>query len=377
MEEYVKKRGISMYEEEEVVIEKTKEETDRKCPQCDGTMTFDPKTGALKCPYCDYVEEIQQEEDAPTEAEELDFFKAEETGNCDWGVETKTVICKMCAGESVYDALQIAGVCPYCGSNQVLEEKGKNTLAPGGVCTFKIDQRTAAENFNKWLGKRFFCPKIVKETAQADRFQGLYLPYWTFDTTTVTEYSARYGKDHRRRKPDGNYEIETKWYPTAGKYKQFFDDELVNASTQHDRSLMAGLEPFNTADNVAYKPEYIAGFASERYSIGLKDGWAKAKSSIYSKIRRNIRNKIEREHRADRVDRLNTNTVYNNITYKYLLLPIWISSFRYGEKTYQFMVNGQTGKVSGRTPIDKAKVALVIGAGVLALILFFFISRFF
>ena len=204
----------------------------------------------------------------------------------------------------------------------------------------------------------------------------MYLPYWTFDTDTVTNYTARYGKDRRRRKSDGNYETVTDWYQTSGRYREFIDDELVNASTQHDRSLLSGLEPFNTKDNVAYKPEYIAGFISERYAIGLKEGWEKAKSSIYSKLRSNIRNKILREKNADRVNNLNAKTVYNNITYKYLLLPVWISSFRYGDKTYQFMVNGQTGKVSGRTPIDKLKVALVIGAGILALIFFYFISEF-
>lgn len=365
-----------MYEEDEIVIEKTKEETDRKCPQCAGTMDFDPATGGLKCPFCDYEEVIQQAEELPKQAEELDFTKAEETANCNWGVETKTVICKMCGGESVYDALQIAGECPYCGSNQVMEEKGKNTLAPGGVCVFKIDKNTAGENFTKWLGKRFFCPKIVKETARADKFQGLYLPYWTFDTDTVTNYTARYGKDRRRRKSDGNYETVTDWYNTRGIHKEFIDDELVNASTQHDRSLMAGLEPFNTKENLTYKPEYIAGFASERYAIGLKEGWEKAKSSIYSKLRSNIRKNILREKNADRVDGLKTSTVYNNITYKYLLLPIWISSFRYGDKTYQFMVNGQTGKVAGRTPIDKLKVALVVGGGILALILFYFITEY-
>lgn len=365
-----------MYEEDKIVIEKTKEETDRKCPRCAGTMDFDPNTGGLKCPFCDYVEEIKQEEDIPTQAEELDFHRAEETANCNWGVETKTVICKMCGGESVYDALQIAGTCPFCGSNQVMEAKGKNTLAPGGVCVFKIDKETAAQNFNKWLGKRFFCPKIVKETAKAEKFQGLYLPYWTFDTFTVTNYSARYGIDRRRRKSDGNYETVTDWYTTNGTHREFIDDELVNASTQHDRSLMAGLEPFNTKDNVAYKPEYIAGFASERYAIGLKEGWEKAKSSIYSKLRKAVREKIRREKRADRVDNLKTESFYQNITYKYLLLPIWISSFRYGDKTYQFMVNGQTGKVAGRTPIDKVKVALTIAAVILALIVFYVISEF-
>lgn len=360
-----------MYEEEQIIIANTKEETDRKCPQCGGTMDFDPKTGGLKCPYCNYEEKIAETKADAGTADELDFSKAEETANCNWGVETKTVICKMCGGESVYDALQIAGQCPYCGSNQVMEEKGKNTLAPGGVCVFKIDKNTAAANFKKWLGKRFFCPKIVKETAEADKFQGLYLPYWTFDTDTVTNYSARYGIDRRRRKSDGSTEIVTDWHPTHGTHRQFIDDELVNASTQHDRSLMAGLEPFNTKDNVAYKPEYIAGFASERYAVGLKEGWEKAKASIYSKLRNTIRNRIRTEKRADRVDNLNTNTVYNNITYKYLLLPIWISSFRYGDKTYQFMVNGQTGKVAGRTPIDKLKVALTIGAGVLLVILYY------
>lgn len=364
-----------MFADDELNIEQTKEETDKKCPQCSGTMSFDPKSGNLKCPFCDYEQKVVAEDKKTERADELDFFAAEQTANCNWGVETKTVICKMCGGESVYDALQIAGSCPYCGSNQVMEEKGKDTLAPGGVCVFKIDKKTAAENFNKWLGKKFFCPKIVKQTAEADKFQGLYLPYWTFDTNTVTNYSARYGIDKRKRKSDGSYITETTWHNTSGVYKEFIDDELVNASTQHDRSLMAGLEPFMTADNVSYKPEYIAGFASERYSIGLKEGWEKAKSSIYGKLRTKVRRKIQMEHRADHVDSLNTKTVYNDIKYKYLLLPIWISSFRYGDKTYQFMVNGQTGKVAGRTPIDKLEVALTVIAILFVVVVLYILTN--
>lgn len=359
-----------MYEEEEVVIAKTKQETDKKCPQCGGIMEFDPKSSGMKCLYCDYEEQINETRADAGTADELDFSKAEETGNCNWGVETKTVICKACGGESVYDAMQIAGQCVYCGSNQVMEEKGKNTLAPGGVCVFKLDKKQAGENFKKWLGKRFFCPKIVKETAEADKFQGVYLPYWTFDTDTVTKYSARYGIDKRKKKSDGSTVVVTDWHYTSGTYRQFIDDELVSASIQHDRTLMANIEPFNTKDNVAYKPEYISGFASERYAVGLKEGWERAKSSIYGKLRNSVRNRIRSEKHADRVDNLVTNTTYNNITYKYLLLPIWISSFRYGDKTYQFMVNGQTGKVAGRTPIDKVKVTLTVCAGVLLFLLF-------
>ena len=122
----------------EPVITETKKETDRKCPQCGGVMDFDPKEGKLHCPYCDYLEEILPDNEEETATEEQDFETAEQTGNCDWGVETKTVLCKACGGEMVYDALEIAGECPYCGSNQVMEAKAENTLAPGGVCVFKL-----------------------------------------------------------------------------------------------------------------------------------------------------------------------------------------------------------------------------------------------
>ena len=127
---------------EEPNIVKTKQETDKKCPQCAGTMDFDPATGGLLCPFCGFTKAIDAPESA-TAAAELDFESAENTGNCDWGVAKKTVICKACGGEMIYDELQIAGECPYCGSNQVREEKGANSLAPGGVCPFKIDKKTA------------------------------------------------------------------------------------------------------------------------------------------------------------------------------------------------------------------------------------------
>ena len=91
----------------------TKEETDKKCPNCGGVMDFDPKTGGLLCPYCGHTQEIAAKTDEPKEAAELSFDTAENTENCNWGVEKKTVICKACGAESVYDALEISAVCPF------------------------------------------------------------------------------------------------------------------------------------------------------------------------------------------------------------------------------------------------------------------------
>ncbi|MGN1096073.1 MAG: hypothetical protein ACI4QR_06760, partial [Eubacteriales bacterium] len=109
---------------------------------------------------------------------------------------------------------------------------------------------------------------------------------------------------------------------------------------------------------------YVAGFASERYSVGLKAAWEKAKNFIKNRLFSNIERKISSQYATNHVDSLNVKTSYRNITYKYLMLPVWISSFTYKGKIYQFMVNGQTGKVSGKAPISPLRVAIAVLIGI-------------
>ncbi len=360
-------------DEFEMNIVDTLDETDKKCPQCGGVMDYDPASGNLKCPYCDYEETIKQAEDIPKQAEELDFSQAEHTANKDWGVETKTVLCKACGAESIYDALQTSGICPFCGSNQVMDANDSDTIAPGGVVPFKVSDKQASEYFHKWIQRKWFCPKLAKESARPTSFKGIYLPYWTFDADTFSSYNGEYGIDKTKRKANGEVYTQTNWYKTSGTYSEFIDDELIFASKNHDPSILRGLEPFDTADNKSYKPEYIAGFVAERYSLGLDDAWKKATSSIKDKLKRHISRKIEQEHNADHTRNVIVSTHFSNITYKYLLLPIWVSNFKYNGTVYQFMVNGQTGKVSGKTPISIPKVILtVVGILILLAIAYYF-----
>lgn len=346
----------------------TKEETDKKCPQCGGVMDFNPTTGNLKCPYCDYEETIKIEESVPEKAEELDLNEAEHVANRDWGVDTKTVLCKACGAESIYDALQTSAICPFCGSNQVMEANEEDTIAPGGVVPFQISDKEASERFQKWIGRKWFCPKLAKDSAKPKRFKGIYLPYWTFDTNTFSSYRGEYGIDKTTTDSKGNSHTTTSWHRTSGNYREFINDELVLASKNHDMSILRKIEPFDTEDNKAYKPEYIAGFVAERYSLGLKDAWTTAMGSIKRKLEKHITTEIRNDHHADRVRNLNVGTDFQDITYKYLLLPIWVSNFKYNDKVYQFMVNGQTGKVSGKTPISIPKIIITVIA-ILAILL--------
>lgn len=355
---------------ENISIEKTKEETDKKCPACGGTMEFDPTDGGLVCPFCGskYKIEAKKDENDSTSAAELDFENAESRGNCDWGVKKKTIICKMCGAESIYDELDLASECPYCGSNQVMEEKDVDTLAPGGVCPFKVDKKSAGERFKSWIKGKWFCPKEAKEKAKPEAFKGVYIPCWTFDTDTVSEYTGQYGKERRVTNSKGETRTTIDWYTTSGTYKKFINDNLQIATNRYDTEIFKSIQPFNTEDNLLYKPEYITGFIAERYSIGLDDSWEGARLDIESILRSGIISQIKGHHMTSHVRNVVFDTEYSNIKFKYLLLPIWISSFKYKDKVYNFMVNGQTGKVGGKTPISPLRVciAVLIGLALLA-----------
>ena len=360
--------------EEEVNVVKTLKETDKKCPNCDGVMNFDPATGGMLCEFCGHTEAVEQEETIK-KASEQDFNKSLKTGNCDWGVAKKTIICKFCGGEAIYDAMQTSGECAFCGSNQVMEAATEDTLAPNGVVPFKIDKKSCGERFSSWIKGKLFCPNEAKRSARPEAFNGVYLPYWTFDADTDTDYRAEYGIDRRVRDKDGNTRTVTDWYGTHGHYSQFINDELVIGTNRHQEYYIRKIEPFDTDSSIEYKPEYVSGFASERYSVDVQSAWSKAKNFIMSKLRSAIRSKIKKDHHADDVRGINMNTTYSNITYKYLMLPVWISSFKYNGKVYQFYVNGQTGKVGGKAPISPWKVAIAVLIVIAVLVLFAMISN--
>lgn len=350
-------------QEEQIFAENTEKITDKKCPNCGATITFDPKTGKMKCEYCGYECELPN----PTEENavvELDFESATQMESFEWGEQKKSVQCKQCGAVTIYDALETAAVCPFCGSTSVMPAATEKSIAPGGVCPFTVTKETAGESFSKWLKKKWFAPRKAKKSANPDAFKGVYLPYWTYDAQTTSSFTARAGYDRKVRKKDGNYQTVTDWKTVTGVYQEFIDDETVLASKRQENSGVKACEPFKLSKLVPYTPQALAGFAAERYSVGLKEGWEKAQNSIHTKLRSHIETYVKSQWRCNRVSNVRFSTLYNNITYKYILTPAWISSFKYKDKIFQFAVNGQTGKVGGKAPVSAFRVILAVLLGV-------------
>ena len=354
-------------DQDNIMSELTEDVTNKKCPNCGATVTFDPASGKMHCEYCGYSCELPKPEEG-NEICEMDFESAQHTDSFEWGQQKKSVQCKQCGAVSIYDALETAAVCPFCGSTSVMPAANENTLAPNAACPFAVTKQQAGESFTKWLKKKWFAPKQAKKSASPESFQGVYLPYWTYDAQTTSSFTARAGYDKQVKDKDGNSKTQTDWHRVSGVYQKFFDDVTVMASKRQEGSGVQACEPFDFTKMVPYSPQVVAGFIAERYSIGLKDGWEAAQKKIQFKLHSDISDYVRSHWHANRTDSVNFSTLYNNITYKYLLVPVWLSSFKYKDKIYQFAVNGQTGKVGGKAPVSAWRVilAILIAAGIIA-----------
>lgn len=349
--------GNTAEQVEEISQGFTEDVTDKKCPNCGATVVYDPETLSMSCPFCGYSRQLPKPEDNGQDVEELDFSSAKNRESLDWGKAKKSLVCKNCGAETIMDSADTAQCCPYCGSTQVMPvDDDDSVVAPGGVVPFEITKEKAAQLFKSWMKGKFFAPNEAKKSCEAKNFSGVYLPYWTYDSQTTSPYEIKLGFNHKDAK--GNTYTTYRTY--YGIYERFIDDEVVYASKKTNNPYIKSASKFDFSKLRKYSPEFIAGFLAERYTVGLDEGWNIAKGQIKETLENEISSMEKKKRKADSVSKLTFNTSYAKVTYKYILAPIWIANFKFKDKLYNIVVNGQNGQIRGEAPVSPIKVILTI-----------------
>lgn len=355
------------------------------CPQCNAELVYSATKQRMVCHFCGYEAPVTEagsmtsvhtqtvvDEAAVGIIEEHDLAEGLETAALEsgWGTETRTLKCSNCNAVVMVEPNVTATVCPFCGSHQVLlHEKSQRVIQPESLIPFQVDQRTAVTKFRTWLGKGWFRPNSVRRIARdaEARLQGVYIPFWTFDTKTLSTWQAEAGHyyQHTERYStivDGKPQVRTRqvqrvrWHPASGTRREVFDDVLVFATRSIDERILEKVYPFDTGELVPYRPQFLAGWRAEAYQIGLQEAWQLGQEIISDRVRSACVSEVG----ADTYRNLRVQTRFQDTTFKHILLPIWIASYRYQRKVYHFLVNGQTGKVKGEVPISWWKVALAV-----------------
>ena len=331
-----------------------------KCPSCGGLLVYSPDGECLACEYCGVNVELDL---TPAEVSENDFDAWSEHPEMQQKVETliAEVACGQCGAHTTFPENTTSYSCAFCGTPIVLKESvHRRSWTPEYILPFKIAKKVCDERFRNWASSRWFAPSgFAKKMSAKERLKGVYLPYWTYDANTVTVYSGERGVNRQVSRIENGKTVNrtvTDWYPASGTISHFFDDVLVPASDSLPKEISSVLTNWDRKNYVAYKDQFVRGFLTELYRKDFKECYPQAKKQMESYISSLVRSEIggsrQRVHRQD--------TSYLDQKFKHIMLPVWISAYRYKDKAYIFAINGRTGQVVGQRPWSVPKVLLLV-----------------
>jgi ribosomal protein S27E len=345
-------------------------------------MEFDPQSGMLKCPYCGRTRALATAGAAIAENDYEQFLLPDPSRLRRLAENALQVTCSGCGSTVTFEPPEVAGACPFCGAKIVAQPRAADPLiAPEGVLPFLVTQKEATASIRNWLRTRWFAPSALKQMARQGDIGGVYIPFWTYDAQTFSRYRGERGEhyweteyytetDANGRAVQKTRQVQkTRWYPASGQVSRFFDDVLVSATKALPRPKLDALQPWDLPAVRPYDPAFLSGFKAQRYQIELGEGFGIAKEVmagvIHGDVARDIGGDEQRIHSVD--------TRYSGITFKHLLLPIWVSAYRFERKVFQVVVNARTGEVQGDRPYSIWKIAFLVLVILLAILLFFYL----
>ena len=228
----------------------------------------------------------------------------------------------------------------------------------------KVTKATAQKEVQQWLSSRWFAPNALKKLAHQEGIGGVYLPFWSYDSDTASNYRGERGEHYTETEwytdSDGHQQTrevqKTRWYPASGSVARHFDDVLIPATRSVSEHRLNQLQPWDLKFLCVYEPAYLAGFKAQRYQIELPAGFETARQVMARTIDGDVRSDIG----GDEQRVLSVETDCSNVMFRHLLLPVWIGAYRFQNKAYQVMVNARTGEVQGERPYSTVKILSLV-----------------
>lgn len=327
------------------------------CNRCGATLLYDAAHQAMRCPYCGTLQAAGAAGPTAGAIREIPLQEGLMRAARGLGAPVSTVLCTTCGAVVNAGFQEVATTCAFCRSAVVAQQTDPNLIRPESLVPFLFSREMANQYFAQWLRTLWFRPNSLSQLARVQMIDGVYVPFWTFDARVHSDWTARagyyrYETEYYTEKVDGRSVRRsrrvrlTDWSPASGSRDDAYDDLLVCASRGLPPDLVQEIAPFDTKRLVPYDPSFLAGWRAESYSLELEAGWTQVTGTITA----SQRTRCGRDVPGDTHDSLKVTDHFTAITFKHVLLPIWLGVYWHGNKPFRFLVNGQTGEVVGKAP---------------------------
>ena len=291
--------------------------------------------------------------------------------------------CPSCGKALYYQPGLQETACADCGARQEIPQsepvrlpiraeadfdRPAESVEVSSICPMQLTRAYAAQALKTYCKGNYLCPAGFRRKLKAEDLVGMYLPGWTFTAQTITKYTGSFGVDRvEKDKLGGKPKTVTDWYPAGGTYVEDKQDHLIWATEEFPAEVLEELQPYMTEDCRGYDPAYTAGFTPGKISLPIKDAWKKARAALEAEIAKNVRFRIINEKSAHHTRDLKLDIAYSDFSMQKILLPVWVYKTTWGKKEYTLLLNGETGRCAGKTPVSPLR-AIITGIIVLAVL---------
>ncbi|MBS1124748.1 MAG: yniI [Deltaproteobacteria bacterium] len=292
-----------------------------------------------------------------------------------------TFACGQCGAGLAFERVRTE-TCPYCASPNFVERPpAANQPDPMFAVTFTGDAAVAKRNLDRWLGSRSLLADSAIEHATIEDLRGVYLPAYLYSAVARTEYTAQIGEHYTEtetyetKDKDGNKQTKTRtvtrseYRPLAGRHVGYVTDVIVSASAGISNAELTRIEPFELCWLRRFSPALISGWITEEFSRPADECRRSSRSDAIEEIGMRLRKFMPGNSFSDLVWR----SAIEWESLDPILVPIWVFAVRYraDKPALRVVINGQTGKVSGKAPLSwwKVTLAIVLAIAVIAAVI--------
>lgn len=317
-------------------------QTDLLCVSCAGQCVYDPPSGTLTCTRCASGHAIPVDPDIdPTVEHDFDPDLPQDIHAR--FTRQRAYQCETCGGAVVFQGHSITETCPYC-EGTLVERAKDESYRIRGLIPFSISIQQAQENAQAWVRGRWAAPSDLPTVVAECRVAGIYVPFWTFDSTEAVQYTVTYRAKQGKR---------TITRSVSGSMQTAFDDLLMPASPHVTPLIRDGiLHEFDPNSLRPFEPAYLAGFAAELHHQTVTEG-LRANEPDKALL---LRNRIKKHSGKRNISSVNYTTDTTGIRYRRILLPVWILHYTYDGKPMKVVTCGLHGRTFGERPFSNSKL---------------------
>ena len=291
-------------------------------------MVYSPEKQRLYCSFCEGVD------------------CEEQLGN------DSLTACPSCGGELEVGEYTSSTQCPFCGNYIILDKRISDPYRPDKVIPFHLSKEAAVAALEREFKDRIFTPSSFLSEKSLVEMKGYYVPFFMYDYHVDSRYVCDATQTRSWR--EGNYDCtETSYYKLYRQMKADYDNVPVDASIAMPDTEMDLLEPYDYQLLTDFDPRLMSGFFGEINNMSEDELAERAEEKTIKSasliMMKSMSNYSLLKPDVDQVKLTRGET-------ELALFPVWKYTYVYGNEIYFFYINGQSGKVVGKTPVSKKKV---------------------